>query len=53
MIFSTGTEMVMSGDNVICDIVLDQPIDIDKGYTFFFSEDGRIDGSGSVIKIIE
>lgn len=53
MIFPIGTEMVMPGDNVIFDIVLDQPIDIEKGDTFFFSEDGRTDGSGSVIKIIE
>lgn len=53
MIFSNGIEMVFPGDNVIFDIVLDQPIDIEKGDTFFFSEDGRTVGSGSVRKIIE
>ena len=48
-----GTEMVMPGDNISCEVKLIVPIAMDEGLRFAIREGGRTVGAGVVAKIIE
>ena len=48
-----GTEMCMSGDNIVMDVELITPIAIEKGLRFAIREGGRTVGSGVVTEIEE
>ena len=48
-----GTEMVMPGDNISCEVQLIQPIAMEKGLRFAIREGGRTVGAGVVTEIIE
>jgi len=48
-----GTEMVMPGDNVSCEVELIVPIAMDEGLLFAIREGGRTVGSGRVTKILK
>ena len=48
-----GTEMVMPGDNVTMDVVLVQPIAMEKELRFAIREGGRTVGAGVVTEITE
>jgi len=48
-----GVEMVMPGDNVSIDVVLINPIAMEKGLRFAIREGGRTVGSGQVTEISE
>ena len=48
-----GTEMVMPGDNVSCEIELIVPIAMEEKLRFAIREGGRTVGSGVVVKIIK
>jgi elongation factor Tu len=48
-----GTEMVMPGDNVSCEVELIVPIAMDEGLRFAIREGGRTVGAGVVASIIE
>jgi len=49
----TGTEMVMPGDNITCEVHLIAPIAMDQGLRFAIREGGRTVGAGVVASIIE
>src|ERR1700689_156487 len=49
----TGTEMVMPGDNISCEVHLIAPIAMDEGLRFAIREGGRTVGAGVVAKIVE
>ena len=48
-----GREMVMPGDNVTINVVLIQPVAMDKGLRFAIREGGRTVGAGQVIEVIK
>ena len=48
-----GVEMVMPGDNVTMDVVLVQPIAMEKELRFAIREGGRTVGAGVVSDIVE
>ncbi|MBL4907198.1 MAG: elongation factor Tu [Sneathiella sp.] len=48
-----GTEMVMPGDNISCDVELIAPIAMDEGLRFAIREGGRTVGAGVVASITE
>ncbi len=48
-----GTEMVMPGDNITCEVNLICPIAMDQGLRFAIREGGRTVGAGVVASIIE
>ena len=48
-----GTEMVMPGDNVSCEVELIVPIAMEEKLRFAIREGGRTVGSGVVVKIIK
>ena len=48
-----GTEMVMPGDNTALNVVLIQPIAMEKGLKFAIREGGRTVGAGQVTDIIK
>jgi len=48
-----GTEMVMPGDNITCEVHLIAPIAMDQGLRFAIREGGRTVGAGVVASIIE
>jgi elongation factor Tu len=48
-----GTEMVMPGDNITCEVHLIQPIAMNQGLRFAIREGGRTVGAGVVAAIIE
>lgn len=48
-----GREMVMPGDNVTINVVLIQPVAMDKGLRFAIREGGRTVGAGQVIEIVK
>ena len=48
-----GTEMVMPGDNISCEVELICPIAMNEGLRFAIREGGRTVGAGVVAKIIE
>ena len=48
-----GTEMVMPGDNIACEVHLIAPIAMDQGLRFAIREGGRTVGAGVVASIIE
>ena len=48
-----GTEMVMPGDNISCEVHLIAPIAMDEGLRFAIREGGRTVGAGVVAKIVE
>ncbi|MDE2029288.1 MAG: elongation factor Tu [Alphaproteobacteria bacterium] len=48
-----GTEMVMPGDNITCEVHLIVPIAMDQGLRFAIREGGRTVGAGVVASIIE
>jgi len=48
-----GTEMVMPGDNTSLNVVLIQPIAMEKGLKFAIREGGRTVGAGQVTDIIK
>lgn len=48
-----GREMVMPGDNVTINVVLIQPVAMDKGLRFAIREGGRTVGAGQVTEIIK
>src|SRR5271163_3630267 len=47
-----GTEMVMPGDNLACEVHLINPIAMDEGLRFAIREGGRTVGSGVVASIV-
>ncbi|WP_212113325.1 elongation factor Tu [Candidatus Shikimatogenerans silvanidophilus] len=47
-----GIEMVMPGDNVSVDVVLHQPVALNKGLRFAVREGGKTVGAGQVTKIL-
>ena len=49
----SGTEMVMPGDNTSLNVVLIQPIAMEKGLKFAIREGGRTVGAGQVTEIIK
>src|SRR5271156_5127770 len=53
VILPAGTEMVMPGDNITCEVHLIAPIAMDQGLRFAIREGGRTVGAGVVAKIIE
>jgi elongation factor Tu len=53
VILPTGTEMVMPGDNISCEVHLIVPIAMDEGLRFAIREGGRTVGAGVVAKIVE
>ena len=53
MTLPAGTEMVMPGDNISCEVKLIVPIAMDEGLRFAIREGGRTVGAGVVAKIIE
>ncbi|MDD3029670.1 MAG: elongation factor Tu [Alphaproteobacteria bacterium] len=48
-----GTEMVMPGDKITCEVTLIAPIAMDQGLRFAIREGGRTVGAGVVASIIE
>ena len=48
----TGVEMVMPGDNVSVEIVLQKPVAMEKGLRFAIREGGRTIGAGRVTEVI-
>ena len=50
---NAGTEMVMSGDNTSLNVVLIQPIAMEKGLKFAIREGGRTVGAGQVTEIVK
>jgi elongation factor Tu len=50
---NAGTEMVMPGDNTSLNVVLIQPIAMEKGLKFAIREGGRTVGAGQVTEIIK
>jgi elongation factor Tu len=48
-----GTEMIMPGDNVTINVVLIQPIAMEKGLRFAIREGGRTVGAGQVTEILD
>jgi elongation factor Tu len=50
---STGTEMVMPGDNTSLMVKLIQPIAMEKGLKFAIREGGRTVGAGQVTEIVK
>src|SRR6184192_4101539 len=48
-----GTEMVMPGDNVSCEVSLITPVALEKGLRFAIREGGHTVGAGAVTEIIE
>ena len=48
-----GTEMVMPGDNTSLNVVLIQPIAMEKGLKFAIREGGRTVGAGQVTEIVK
>ena len=50
---NAGTEMVMPGDNTSLNIVLIQPIAMEKGLKFAIREGGRTVGAGQVTEIVK
>jgi elongation factor Tu len=48
-----GTEMVMPGDNITCEVHLISPIAMNQGLRFAIREGGRTVGAGVVAAIIE
>ena len=53
MTLPEGTEMVMPGDNISCEVTLIAPIAMDEGLRFAIREGGRTVGAGVVAKIVE
>ncbi len=53
MTLPAGTEMVMPGDNISCEVTLIAPIAMDEGLRFAIREGGRTVGAGVVAKIVE
>ena len=53
VILPAGTEMVMPGDNITCEVHLIAPIAMDQGLRFAIREGGRTVGAGVVAAIIE
>jgi elongation factor Tu len=53
MTLPAGTEMVMPGDNIACEVTLIAPIAMDQGLRFAIREGGRTVGAGVVASIIE
>jgi len=53
MTLPAGTEMVMPGDNISCEVKLIAPIAMDEGLRFAIREGGRTVGAGVVAKIVE
>ncbi|MGE4351352.1 MAG: elongation factor Tu [Bdellovibrionales bacterium] len=53
VVLPAGTEMVMPGDNISCEITLIAPIAMDEGLRFAIREGGRTVGAGVVAQIIE
>jgi elongation factor Tu len=53
MTLPEGTEMVMPGDNISCEVKLIVPIAMDEGLRFAIREGGRTVGAGVVAKIME
>jgi elongation factor Tu len=53
MTLPAGTEMVMPGDNITCEVKLIAPIAMDQGLRFAIREGGRTVGAGVVASIIE
>ena len=53
VVLPEGTEMVMPGDNISCEVHLIVPIAMDEGLRFAIREGGRTVGAGVVAKIIE
>ena len=53
MTLPEGTEMVMPGDNISCEVKLIAPIAMDEGLRFAIREGGRTVGAGVVAKVIE
>ena len=53
MTLPEGTEMVMPGDNIACEVKLIAPIAMDQGLRFAIREGGRTVGAGVVASIIE
>ena len=53
VILPAGTEMVMPGDNISCEVHLIAPIAMDEGLRFAIREGGRTVGAGVVAKIVE
>jgi len=49
----TGVEMVMPGDNVTVDVVLQKSVAMEKGLRFAIREGGRTIGAGRVTEVIE
>ena len=50
---NAGTEMVMPGDNTSLNVVLIQPIAMEKGLKFAIREGGRTVGAGQVTEILK
>ena len=50
---SSGTEMVMPGDNVSMEVELIAPIAMDQGLRFAIREGGRTVGAGVVAEVVE
>ena len=50
---NAGTEMVMPGDNTSLNVVLIQPIAMEKGLKFAIREGGRTVGAGQVTEIVK
>ena len=50
---NVGTEMVMPGDNTSLNVVLIQPIAMEKGLKFAIREGGRTVGAGQVTEIVK
>jgi elongation factor Tu len=50
---NAGTEMIMPGDNTSLNVVLIQPIAMEKGLKFAIREGGRTVGAGQVTEIIK
>ncbi|MBV8549247.1 MAG: elongation factor Tu [Alphaproteobacteria bacterium] len=53
VILPQGTEMVMPGDNISCEVHLISPIAMDEGLRFAIREGGRTVGAGVVAKVVE
>jgi elongation factor Tu len=53
VILPAGTEMVMPGDKIACEVNLIAPIAMDQGLRFAIREGGRTVGAGVVVSIIE
>ena len=50
---TTGTEMVMPGDNISLEITLHTPVAMEKGLRFAIREGGRTVGAGTITEIIK